>query len=151
MRIQRSVAKYGRENFKLEILEFLESREQALLREKELVTEQLLKDPMCMNIQLGGTGGWTVDQQRQLANRSVQKRRSENRMKMPDWSGRKHSERTKELMRTSHIGKHTGTRNSQFGSCWVQKNGTSMKIKRVDLDQFLKDGWSLGRKMTKRV
>lgn len=70
MRIQRSIAKYGRENFKLEILEFFETREQALDREKELVTEELLKDPMCLNLQIGGKGGWSEkvghERQRQL-------------------------------------------------------------------------------------
>jgi hypothetical protein len=52
-----SIKKHGRENFKLEILEFCSDREILKIRETELITEDLLKDPMCMNLKTGGEGG----------------------------------------------------------------------------------------------
>jgi len=56
-RLKRSIKKYGKENFKLEILEFFDSRELLVEREKQLVNEDLLKDDNCMNLKPGGYGG----------------------------------------------------------------------------------------------
>ena len=53
-----SRAKYGDENHTREILEHCESREQLRSREKEIVNEELLKDPLNINIKYGGEGGW---------------------------------------------------------------------------------------------
>ncbi len=50
-----SIKKHGRENFKLEILEFCSDRESLRTREREVVNEKLLADPMCMNLTLGGS------------------------------------------------------------------------------------------------
>jgi hypothetical protein len=43
-RLWYSVRKYGKENFKCEILEFLPDRELLAVRERELVNEEILKD-----------------------------------------------------------------------------------------------------------
>jgi hypothetical protein len=60
-KLRRSIRKNGKENFKLEILEFLTDRSSLQFREKELVNEDLLKDPMCMNLIIGGKGGFTLE------------------------------------------------------------------------------------------
>lgn len=57
-KLRRSINKYGRENFKMEILEYLPNKSSLKVREKELVNEDLLKDPMCMNLVFGGNGGF---------------------------------------------------------------------------------------------
>jgi len=57
-RIHYSVNKHGRNNHKVEILEFLPSREELKKREAEVVNEELLADPLCMNLKFGGEGGW---------------------------------------------------------------------------------------------
>lgn len=57
-RLWYSIRKYGRENFKMEILEFLPDRRSLKEREKEIVNEGLLQDPMCMNLAVGGEGGF---------------------------------------------------------------------------------------------
>jgi hypothetical protein len=53
-RLWHSIKKHGRENFKLEILEFLPDRESLKKREAEVITEKMLRDSMCMNLSLGG-------------------------------------------------------------------------------------------------
>jgi hypothetical protein len=58
LRLRRSIRKNGAENFKLEILEFLSDRSSLKEREKNLVNEGLLKDPLCMNLVFGGGGGY---------------------------------------------------------------------------------------------
>ena len=50
--------KYGDENHVREILEYLPSRGDLKVREKELVNEELLADPLNINLKYGGDGGW---------------------------------------------------------------------------------------------
>ena len=56
--LRRSIKKYGIEKHKKEILEYLSSRTSLKERERQLVSEEILNDPMCMNLQLGGGGGF---------------------------------------------------------------------------------------------
>jgi hypothetical protein len=55
-RLQNSIKKYGKENFKREILESFQTRKEASLREEELITPEILSDPLCLNLRSGGTG-----------------------------------------------------------------------------------------------
>ena len=56
-RLWYSIKKYGKDNFKCEILEFLPNKSSLSEREKELVNEDFLKNPLCLNLGLGGGGG----------------------------------------------------------------------------------------------
>ena len=49
-----SIKKHGKENHKQEILEFLDNRAHLKIREKELVTESVISNPLCMNLIIGG-------------------------------------------------------------------------------------------------
>lgn len=55
-KLWKSIRKHGKEKHVKEILEYLPSREALKLREKEIVTEELLGDKLCMNLALGGCG-----------------------------------------------------------------------------------------------
>lgn len=57
-RIRNSIRKHGSSVHTKEIIEHFEDRESLRNRETELVNENLLKDPMCMNLQTGGGGGF---------------------------------------------------------------------------------------------
>ena len=56
-RIKAEIKKYGKENFVREILEHLPTREALCEREAELVCEELMRDPLCLNLKNGGEGG----------------------------------------------------------------------------------------------
>lgn len=56
LRLLRSVKKYGAAQHVREILEDLPTREAASNREKELITEDLRADPLCLNCGPGGLG-----------------------------------------------------------------------------------------------
>lgn len=53
-----------------------------------------------------------------------------------------HSEETKRKMKESSIGKHEGSKNSQFGSKWITDGILNKKIKK---DQEIPEGWRRGR------
>lgn len=58
IRLWKSIRKHGAEQHVCEVLEHHPSREALRLREKQLVDDKLLQDPMCMNLALGGSHGW---------------------------------------------------------------------------------------------
>ena len=167
-----SLNKYGRENHKIERFEFFETREELRNREAEIVNENLLKDPLCMNLTFGGYGNWSFlnsnsDIQRKKAikanekmswlrenNPAWNKKISENISNgnklaykngritnPPDWTGKKHSEETKERMRQVD---RTGVKNSQSGTCWITNGKENKKIKK---ENIIPNGWKLGRKL----
>lgn len=57
----RSIRKHGKENFKIEILEFLSTREELIKRETEIVNLNEVAKKECMNLKPGGTGGFTKE------------------------------------------------------------------------------------------
>jgi group I intron endonuclease len=61
--IRTAIEKYGVENFGKEILEFCESRESVLNREKELITEDLVRSDLCYNLKTGGSSGFIYSEE----------------------------------------------------------------------------------------
>jgi len=55
--ISRSIKKHGKTAHRLEVLEHFADRAALKTGEKALITEELLADPLCMNIAPGGGGG----------------------------------------------------------------------------------------------
>jgi hypothetical protein len=43
-------------------------------------------------------------------------------------------------------GMGVGETNSQYGTCWITKEGINKKIKKEDLETYQLDGWLKGRK-----
>lgn len=56
---KKALKKYGKENFKKEILVYCESYEELKIAEKTIVNESICKDPISYNIAEGGHGGNT--------------------------------------------------------------------------------------------
>lgn len=54
--IRRKIKKYHKSSFVREILHFCETRELAFQKEKDMVCETTLNDPLCINISIGGIG-----------------------------------------------------------------------------------------------
>lgn len=55
--LKEAIQKYGREKFRKDILEYFPSMEKAYEREAEIVTDDLVSNPMCYNVKHGGKGG----------------------------------------------------------------------------------------------
>jgi hypothetical protein len=56
--IKAAIEKYGKENFKKEVLHIFTNAKKAFKKEKEIVNEHLVKDENCYNIKEGGYGGF---------------------------------------------------------------------------------------------
>ena len=169
-RLKKLIYKYGKGIFKLEILEFLPDRESLKKREEEIVNSELLKEDKCMNLCCGGEG-FSSDDARYAVIKSnlIQKILREtnpdwvikkyNRSSVSqkknyddgkrekkyfyDWTGKKHSEETKEKMAIK-AKERKGNLNSQFGTCWITDGNENKKIKKEDLHLF-QDKWYCGR------
>jgi hypothetical protein len=167
-RLWLSINKHGKENHSVEILEWLPDRLSLKLREQELVNEILLKDEMCMNLQLGGGGGCTPEIQFKRSSAGGKSSWNKNRERHMDYvkkggkitKERKHGLFSKNNPRTrgkitsdehkKKIGiansiKQKGEKNSQYGTCWITKDHVNKKIKRDEINQFLVEGWIRGR------
>lgn len=71
-RLYYELNKYGRDNFKFQILELFDSREQLVQAEINIITEHDLKNPNCLNLKSGGSGGFT-DENRKKARQVTDK------------------------------------------------------------------------------
>ncbi len=60
------------------------------------------------------------------------------------FSGRTHSQDTKDKI-SKHNSKMCGVKNSQYGTCWITKEGNNKKIKKEEFDIWLVKGWIKGR------
>jgi group I intron endonuclease len=157
-RLWRSIEKYGKENFSIEILEFLPNREALKNRERELVTEDVLKDVKCLNLQPGGGGGISGDlhhdklkkgassfQTKKWEDEKYREKHSEylrqNNLRNhalglmpppPNWTGKKHREETKIKIGAINSILQMGTNNSQYGTMWVTDGVKNIKIKKSE-------------------
>ncbi len=169
-RLWYSINKYGKDNHVCEILEFLPDRKTLKEREKQIVNVELINEELCMNLQLGGGGGFTSNENQK--SRSVaggrafstkiksdpilykefvdtqrikfKKLHSEGKMKYDNFNGKSHSEETKRKIGESNSLKQKGSNNSQYGKCWITNEIESKKINKGDT---IPEGWRLGRKI----
>ena len=170
-RLRKSIVKYGKQNHKKEILEFCNNRDELISREKEIVNETLLINPMCINLGLGGNGGLmpngfggtegrhkgtlamnkvlaikmkTDTDYRKRVCEAISRGIKNSPNKNTYWIGRKHTKETIDKMKQSHCNLQTGSKNSQYGTCWITNEKQNKKIKRTNQ---IPNGWRLGRKI----
>lgn len=112
-----------------------------------LLNEQRIKDPSMQQ----RSNIAAAKRQKELMSDPKYRRKVSNKLSnalkgQQSWLGKKHTEETKIKMSKSHLGKHEGNMNSQFGSCWITKDGISKKIKKEELEGWISNNWHKGRK-----
>ena len=168
-KVKNSIKKYGKDVHKKEILEFAENREILGKREFELVNEELLTDPLCMNLCKGGhyyDRGWTDDDREKGRNKLLLLSKdpkwikihsgliSEALKKLPSdefkngFKNKLHTENGKEEIGKKNSIKQKGERNSQFGMIWVYNDDDKIN-KKISPDELplLSQEWKRGLKM----
>lgn len=170
--LRYSIRKYGKENHKKEILEYLSTRELLKEREKEIVTKELVGDGKCMNLKEGGDGGFineehmmkcskagNIAKKNKLANDleyrkeyinkcslALKKYNESGKNDSPRFTNKTHSNESKTKISNSMKGKGSDILNSQYGTCWIMKGELNKKIKKEELDKWIEEGWIKGRK-----
>ena len=69
------------------------------------------------------------------------------------WVDRKHSKETIQKVKNTFkkICHQQGSKNSQYGTCWIHDSEKSFRIKKEDLESYLQRGYIKGRKMFKNI
>ena len=174
-KLRRSIRKYGKDNFRLEILEFFDSREELVKREKQLINENMIKDKLCMNLKPGGSGGFCNEDHKHkfleagkksmlISLKNGHKTQSllwktdeiwrERRIKQlslgakgnKSFTGKKHKEETKAKIGLTNSIKQKGQGNSQYGTMWITNGIENKKVKK---DLKLPSHWYKGRTLSK--
>ena len=78
-------------------------------------------------------------------NNGVKNAHKEGKYNYNTFEGKQHSDESKQKMSLSKKGKGTGKFNSQYGTCWINKDGTDKKIKKEELNNYLSENWIKGR------
>ena len=166
-RLWYSVKKYGKENHKVEILEHLPNRCSLIEREKELVNESLLKETLCMNMRLGGEGGYIKEEytkkggsnmlkkmwkDNDFRKKQIKRISEQTKQKWVNgvfknlnhrtFTGKKHKNDSKLKIGLANSVKQKGKGNSQYGTCWITNGTENKKIKKTDI---LPENWWYGR------
>lgn len=173
-RLRRSIRKYGVENHNKEILEFFETRELLIEAEKKVITPEMITDKNCMNLKEGGIGGFSSEEHKKkflesasktfttykneiIAAKKIlwgtnkewaaafSKKLSDKAKGNKSFLNKTHSIETKNKISKAHKGLHVGKLNTQYGTCWITKNGVNRKIKKEELKEWIKNGWESGR------
>ncbi len=172
--ILESIKKYGVDNHTKEILCYCDNYTELLINERNLITKEVIKDPLCMNIKIGGTGGYnhiTGDKIKEISNYAgecfskkiktddnfrkefsekvklgMQRAKEKGYINKGNKGGRITTLATKEKISKANKGNQTGINNSQYNTCWIYSliENCNKKIKKTELDNYLEQGWIRG-------
>ena len=143
-RIKISIRNYGKKNHKKEILEFLESRDLLKIREKEIVNESLLKDPMCMNLVLGGDGGGKIYSSKHMEAFS----KAGNIKFQENLKDLEYKAAFGEKVRQNNIarrGKGMFSNEHNKGRIWITNGVDNKFIISDEFEKYNNEGWSRGK------
>ena len=146
--------KYGIENFTKEILKYFDSKDEAFEYESEIVNEELVNNDDCYNIVEGGKGSFPkyLNENSCFKNHIIVKYKNTEKYFLIEqekydpniydtvWTNRHHTQDAKNKTRNT-----MKPFNSTNPRIWVSKDGVTKYLKKDFLDEFLKNGWELGR------
>lgn len=168
-RLAYAKKKYGIDAFEKIILSKHKTAEEMFAEEKRIVNEAFVNREDVYNLQVGGGGGfskWHEENARAFHRAGWQKmmdgkdfsastkkawKNNPTKMKTNIETARLASITDKSIAKRKSTmqerGHMKGEKNSQFGTCWVTNGSKPIKIKKEQLDEYLANGYSRGRKM----
>lgn len=146
-----AIDKYGKENFKKEILYILDTEKEMDELEKEIIDDEFIKRDDVYNIMIGGEGGWGNIHEK-LRNDEEYKNKFMGRLNDyyeshdSPWLGRKHKKETIEKMKNVRLEKDlTGEKSHMHGRITINFDNVLLKfIKKEELEYYLSLGWEVG-------
>jgi hypothetical protein len=165
--IKNAIKKYGKENFKREILKFFNTFEEALDYEAKIVNDNVLNDPKCYNLKIGGKGGSAKGRISPMKNKHhseiTRKKISNSEKGISKNKGMRMSDITKRKISLNNGMRNNGylvsgnkngmfnktkEKNPNYNTIWIYNKDLNY-TKRIDktlLDEYLLKGWVKGRK-----
>jgi hypothetical protein len=167
--LKHAISKYGLDNFHKEILHICKDEAHMDLLESILVVPDAETN---YNLCEGGKGGWSfinaqpeIRQKRREhgklrplehfkrmgkanANHTSQRMKTlhaEGKIRYDTWKGKKHTDEQKQKLSAVMKEKQKGSKNSQYGTCWITNGRENKKIKRQDLNAWIEQGYRQGR------
>lgn len=161
--LKLAIKKYGVDYFKKEILFIFDNKNEMFEAEKELVNAEFLSNNNTYNLQIGGDGSFhyinksNLSSNKLAAKYPLYKKIISERIKIglkrvnfkhDTFKGKKHSNEYKKMLSENNKITSKGSRNSQFGTCWIYnlELKENKKIKIGQLDEYIDLGWTKGRK-----
>lgn len=169
--IKRAINKYGKHNFKKEILFIFDNEEEMFAKEAELVNEEFVKRKDTYNNSIGGNSGdfkqalqnyqqlmkdpefyknWKEKILKVVKNPERNEKASRSLKKFYEthegsFKGKHHTEKSKQKMReiAQKLNHQKGENNNMYGKRWVSNPVTKevKKIDKQDLQTYLDNGW----------
>ena len=171
--IGHAIKKHGQAAFSKEVLFVFDNHAEMVAKEIEVVDVEFVTRDDNYNIRPGGDGGWvdtSSDTQRARAiksnirqaelaaadphfrdalkaagSRTFRRLHQEGRINYSTFSGRHHTEDTRERISSSKKGELTGSSNPQYGTTavWKPEEGTK-RVPRAEFEAWVAQGWSKG-------
>ncbi len=101
------------------------------------------KTTLILKEKYGVTNPGQLPESRKKASERMKKRHEKGLVKIPNWTGKKHKQETKDKIGKKLSIAQEGFKNSQFGTMWIT-NGTENKKVKKTVD-FIPKGWYKGR------
>ena len=120
--LKRAIAKHGIKNFKKEILEFFDLYEDALKKEREVVTVEFLKNEKCYNAREGGYGNCSFPEHVKKKLSKIAKKR---------WKSKKY----KKLMREKCFNAERNKKISERIKKWIEENPEKHKERMLKINK----------------
>lgn len=164
-RLRYSINKYGKDAHTREIVEFCDDRSSLKKRETELVNLNEIAKENCINLRVGGEGGFihenqiingkkanikflslmeNIEYREEFAKKVSASLKKYYKNHESKWKNRKHSEESKKRIGISNSVNQKGEKNSQYNTCWITNGFKNKKIKK---NGKIPQGWYLGRKI----
>lgn len=117
-----------------------------IIPKEDIVTEAnkigRIKTNLILKEKYGVTNPGQLPQTREAASKRMKKRHEQGKCKIPDWTGKKHKQETKDKIGKKLSIAQAGSKNSQFGTMWITNGIQNKKVKKtVD---FIPEGWYKG-------
>lgn len=155
--VKQAVQKYGRENFRKDILFVYDNPIDMFEKEKELVNEEFIGRSDTYNITCGGIGSWDHWNNGSEKHREVSKEAGKKAIKKlhkfleenpdrrvlpPNWTGKKHSEDSKKKISQANKVNQAGEKNSHYGHVWCVKiDAFDINDRKTFHKNNIPDGW----------
>ena len=145
-RLHKAFEKYGIENFSKEIIKFFNSLPEAYEYESKIVNQKLVNDNNCYNLVLGGK-----EFNKNVVLVKMQDSETFFQISTHEYYNNKDNYKTTfsdkhhSLEIKNKVRKTLTPTNSPNDRVWINKNGTVKYLLKTLLEDYLNNGWELGR------